>query len=134
MPATFKKFRLAAALGTMQVLVAAAARSADVKNLTGLPTYPSLTGAFMDPLWRTDILGRWCAHFSATSRDPVDRVETWYRQILVGASETDLSHDPAYQVYLGLDGIKLDIGVDWVAIYRVFNQTTTSIDLYRCTP
>lgn len=134
MPAMIKTLALALAVGTMHSWVATSARSAEVQNLTGLPTYPTLSSAFMDPLRRTDTLGRWCAHFSAITRDPVERVETWYRQLMVGAGETDLRHDPAYGFDPGLDGIKLVIGVDWVAVYRVFNQTTTSIDLYRCSP
>jgi hypothetical protein len=134
MPATRTTFRLAAAWSLQSLLVAVSAWPAVVKNLTGLPSYPHLKDAFMDPVWRTDTLGRWCAHFNATTDDSVLSVETWYRGILAGASETDLSHDPEYGLNANIDGIKLVVGVDWVAVYRYPPHPLTSIDLYRCSP
>jgi hypothetical protein len=33
-----------------------------------------------------------------------------------------------------LNGIKLNLGVDYVAVYKISVQAPTSIDLYRCAP
>src|SRR5262249_62190671 len=40
------------------------------QNTTGLPTYPHLRRAVMDPVARST-LGRRCTHFAAESRDPL---------------------------------------------------------------
>jgi hypothetical protein len=136
MPATLTKFKFAVPLWTLQFLtVASHGRAAVVRNLTGLPTYPTIAGAVMDPVLRTDTLGHWCAHFSANSLDSVFVVEAWYRTALVSASETALSNDPAYGFYRNLSGIKLVVrGLDWVAVYKFSDRPTTFIDLYRCGP
>jgi hypothetical protein len=119
---------------TAAACAASASGSADVRNLTGLPAYPSLTDAAMDPFARTDTLGHWCTHFYAATSDSLDRVEAWYRKVLTGASETDLSHDHSYKNYNSLFGIKLAKGIDSVAVYKVASQAPTSIDLSRCSP
>lgn len=108
--------------------------AAEVRNLTGLPAYPTLNNAAMDPFARTDTLGHWCTHFYADTSDSLDRVEAWYRKVLTGASETDLSDDHSYRNYNSLFGIKLAKGIDSVAVYKVSNQGPTSIDLSRCSP
>jgi hypothetical protein len=105
-----------------------------VANLTGLPAYPNLHQARMDDAWKTDTLGRWCARFAANTFDPLEVVETWYRKVLIGASETDLNNDPKYSGAPGLTGIKLALGIDSVTIFRVANQATTTIELFRCSP
>jgi hypothetical protein len=103
-----------------------------VVNLTGLPVYPYLSSAVMDAVERTDTLGHWCRHFSAQTAYSLDTVAQWYRRTLRGASETDLTHDASYGRFPQLLGIKLGIGVDYVAVYKTSAQATTSIDLFRC--
>src|SRR5271166_4372125 len=105
-----------------------------VYNLTGLPVYPNLSRAKMDHLTRTDAVGHWCARFSAETFDRLEVVEDWYRKALVGASETDLNHDERYRNFVNLTGIKLAVGIDSVTVFRSANQSTTSIELFRCSP
>jgi len=116
------------------LLGATGAGAQQVSNLTGLPSYPNINSAFMDGVVRTDALGRWCAHFSASTGDPLERVESWYRKALLKASETNLEHDSTYAKYVSLNGIKLNLGVDYVAVYKISSQAPTTIDLYRCAP
>ena len=125
-------------------------------NLTGLPAYPNLSRVFMDPLLRTDTLGRWCAHLSGSTPDSVASVETWYRKAWVGVSETDLRHDAAYRYpfeatvasgaggdetvemimkkFDALEGVKFAVGIDSVAVYKVSPGAPTSIEVSRCSP
>jgi hypothetical protein len=110
---------------------AAAGAPASIPNLTGLPAYPNLSKASMDDVYRTEALGRWCARFTATTTDSLRAVEDWYRKTLVRASETDLVHDEQFKVYPSLSGIKLALGIDYVALYRLANQPTV-IELHRC--
>ena len=110
---------------------AAAGAPASIPNLTGLPAYPNLSKAAMDDVYRTEALGRWCARFTATTTDSLRAVEDWYRKTLVRASETDLAHDERFNVYPSLSGIKLALGIDYVALYRLANQPTV-IELHRC--
>ncbi len=98
-----------------------------VLNLTGLPTYPNLDRAAMDPMLRTEDFGRWCARFTATSADSLDMVASWYRQKLALASETDLVRDQRF----GRNGLKWSVGRDYVAAYRLPDQRT-HIELHRC--
>jgi hypothetical protein len=102
-----------------------------VENLTGLPAYPNLTSATMGKLLKTETFGRWCAKFTAESSDSLAAVETWYRKALLRASETDLANDAAYNYRPRLMGIKLALGIDYVAVYRTANDATT-IELHRC--
>jgi hypothetical protein len=130
-----RKLRPAVGCGALLLwAVASLAGSSELVNLTGLPAYPNLSSARMDPVLRTDVLGHWCAHFAATTADSPDHVEVWYRNTWRGASETDLTHDRTYQSYADLEGIKLAIGLDSVLVYRLTRQAPTSIDLYRCSP
>ena len=110
---------------------AAAGAPASIPNLTGLPAYPNLSKAAMDDVYRTEALGRWCARFTATTTDSLRAVEDWYRKTLVRASETDLARDEQFKVYPSLAGIKLALGIDYVALYRLANQPTV-IELHRC--
>src|ERR1700677_1517301 len=108
------------------------ASTAVTSNLTGLPTYPHLDKAAMDDTWRTESLGRWCAKFTGVTSDSLEAVEGWYRQTLDRrASETDLTRDERFKGYPTLSGIKLVLGVDYVALYRIPNQPTI-IELHRC--
>ena len=113
---------------------ASMALAEDAYNLTGLPLYPNLRRAEMDNVARTDTLGHWCIRLAAESFDSLDVVENWYRKALAGASETDLNHDERYKNYPKLSGIKLGLGIDSVTVFRAANQSTTSIELFRCSP
>jgi len=101
-------------------------------NVTGLPAYPNLDKAAMDNVLRTEVLGRWCARFTATTTDSLSVVEDWYRKNLSRASETELDRDERFQRYPVFSGIKLALGRDYVAVYRLPNQPTI-IELHRCT-
>lgn len=115
-------------------LAAVRAPAAEPSNLTGLPAYPNLSNPVMDRLSHTDGLGRWCTRFSANTGDSLEAVTAWYRKILATASETDLTHDRRYGGYLQLAGVKLAVGIDYVAVYKTFSQAPTSIELFRCSP
>jgi hypothetical protein len=114
------------------VIAAVLASAAEVTNVTGLPAYPNLQTAKMDERTRTDPLGRQCAHFAATTVDPLALVEAWYRKKLTAASETDLDTDENYPNPVPVAGIKLALGIDYVTIYRIPNQSFTAIGLFRC--
>lgn len=107
------------------------AQAAVFDNLTGLPTYPHLTRAAMDETLHTEALGRWCERFTASTGDSLEAVENWYRRTLVRASETDLTRDSRFAAYATLTGIKLSVGRDYVALYRLPDQPTI-IELHRC--
>jgi hypothetical protein len=127
------KHKFAATCWALQFLTTAPlAMPQDVRNLTGLPAYPNLSSAVMDGVFRTDTLGHWCMRFWASTSDPLAVVEAWYRKRLTGASEIDLALDPTYKNYVGLAGIKLATGIDYVVVYKPTSQAPTSIDLYRC--
>jgi hypothetical protein len=129
------KHKFAATCLAVQLLAAPPpAIPQDVRNLTGLPAYPHLNSAVMDGVFRTDILGHWCMRFWASASDSLTAVEAWYRKSLTGASEIDLSSDKTYKKYIGLAGIKLATGIDYVVVYKTSSQAPTSIDLYRCSP
>jgi hypothetical protein len=102
-----------------------------IDNATGLPTYPNLTSGAMDRTFRTETFGRWCARFTAATSDPLSLVEAWYRKALIRASESDLAKDDRYNLYPNLSGVKLALGIDYVALYRTSNQQT-NIELHRC--
>jgi hypothetical protein len=104
---------------------------ATVPNLTGLPTYPNLDRAAMDPVLHTEDFGRWCARFTATTNDSLETVASWYRQKLRRASETDLARDQRFGRDPALAGVKLSLGRDYVAAYRLPDQRTR-IELHRC--
>ena len=101
------------------------------RNATGLPTYPHLTNAVMDPVPR-DTLGHKCIHYAATSPDRLETVEAWYRQALAGATESDINKDSMYGDYFKLVGIRLTRGADLVTVYREENGRTTSVELFKC--
>jgi len=123
---------MTALLALISVLpVAALSATSVVDNLTGLPTYPNLTGAAMDKTFKTETFGRWCARFTAATSDSLALVEAWYRKALIRSSESDLAKDDSYKVYPILSGVKLAVGIDYVALYRTSNQQT-NIELHRC--
>jgi hypothetical protein len=120
-------------LTVLALLVSASGSGAasTIPNLTGLPTYPNLDRAAMDPVFHTEDYGRWCARFTATSTDSLEAVAAWYRQRLRSASETDLQQDLQFARARPLTGIKLSVGRDYVAAYRLPDQRT-GIELHRC--
>jgi hypothetical protein len=118
-------------LGLFIGILLAGNADAAVDNLTGLPAYPNLASGTMDKVFRTEALGRWCARFIGTSPDSLSTVESWYRKTLLRASETDLVNDSQYRALTALSGIKLAVGVDYVAVYRIDAQQTY-IELHRC--
>ncbi len=117
---------LAIVLSGVSLLAGAA-----VNNLTGLPAYPNLNSGAMDGVFRVEALGRWCSRFTGSTADSLDTVEEWYRKALRVASETDLIHDERFRPYPTLSGVKLAIGLDYVAVYRLPAQPTI-IELHRC--
>ena len=121
-----------AALAMGIVAHALPGRAADIEaNTTGLPTYPRLRHAVMDPVLRST-LGRQCTHFVAESGDPLEVVEAWYRKALPAAVETDVNADPIYGRYFKLTGIRLTQGSDFLTVYRAANGRLTSIELFKC--
>ncbi|HTV95600.1 MAG TPA: hypothetical protein VME42_06340 [Steroidobacteraceae bacterium] len=122
---------LATTLGAALLGHCLAAGAGPLQNLTGLPTYPNLDQAVMDRVWRTEELGRWCARFTATTWDSLESVEEWYRRTLARASETDLARDQRFRNAASLSGVKLAVGRNYVAVYRLPNQPTI-IELHRC--
>jgi hypothetical protein len=48
------------------------------------------------------------------------------------AKADDVNKDSLYGSYFKLDGIKLLLGNDIVNIYRMENQKTTSIEIFKC--
>ncbi|MGD0502628.1 MAG: hypothetical protein ABSD02_07785 [Steroidobacteraceae bacterium] len=123
--------RFAATLAVAYVSTLPSAFPAVTYNLTGLPAYPHLDKAAMDDTWRTESLGRWCAKFTGVTSDSLDAVEDWYRRTLYRASEIDLSRDERFKSFPTLSGIKVVLGVDYVALYRMPNQPTV-IELHLC--
>ncbi len=107
-------------------------RAADVeKNTTGLPTYPHLRRAIMDPVLRST-LGHQCTHFAAESGDQLEAVEAWYRRALPGSIESDVNEDSPYGSYFKLTGIRLTKGNDFLTVYRTADGASTSIELFKC--
>jgi hypothetical protein len=111
---------------------AAALPAATVYNPTGLPLYPDVNSAKMDEVARTDKMGHWCNRFSADTSAPLEVVEAWYRKTLTHPSETDLINDERYRNYPRLAGVKLAVGIDYVTVFRAGEQSTTTIELVKC--
>jgi hypothetical protein len=121
-------------IGTLFVLAGwASARAEDVRRFAGLPVHPAVARNSVDPWLRTDSLGHWCAHLTGRTSASIEEVAAWYRNNWPDTSETDIAHDVAYAgAYAALQGIKLSLGFDSVAIYRIAPQAPTMIDIYRC--
>jgi hypothetical protein len=128
-----RQISVAALLALALFGAAASASAEEVMNLTGLPAYPNLSRAKMDSVARTDMLGHWCNRFAGYTFDPVEVVEKWYRKALLRASETDLKNDERYRNF-DLSGIKLAVGIDYVTVYKMADQPSTIIELFRCSP
>jgi hypothetical protein len=127
---TLKLAAMTACTLCLQAISPAAPAAID-RNTTGLPTYPRIARAIMDPVAR-DTLGRKCIHYAADSSDPLETVEAWYRQALAGASESDVNQDSMYGGFFKLNGIKFTRGNDLVTVYRQENSKVTSIELFQC--
>jgi hypothetical protein len=132
--AMLKRTDTAAILMAAQLALFASPLPAATDNLTGLPAYPNLSNAVMDGTFKTDTLGHWCMRFWADTSDSLTAVEAWYRKVLIGSSEIDLTHDKTYKNFSGLIGVKIVLGIDYVVVYKTSSQASTSIDLYRCSP
>jgi hypothetical protein len=122
----------AAALMVYLAVLSARGTASEIgKNTTGLPTYPHVKNAMMDPVPR-NTLGRQCTHYAADSPDPLEMVEAWYRKALPGAVETDVNQDSIYGSYFKLTGIRLTRENDFLTVYRMPNGSSTSIELFKC--
>lgn len=127
--------RVAVVLVTLPLMAAAPlAVAQDIQNLTGLPAYPRLRSASMDRIPKTDVLGHWCYRLTADTYDSLVAVQEWYRKTLVGASESDLTHDESYKDYTELAGIKLSLDLDYADIYQSVPHAMTTIKLVKCSP
>jgi hypothetical protein len=100
-------------------------------NTTGLPTYPHHSGGTMDATYRSIPNGQHCIHFDTDTPDALADVEAWYKKQMPGAKADDVNKDSLYGSFK-LDGIKLLLGNDIVNIYRMTNQKTTSIEIFKC--
>jgi hypothetical protein len=101
-------------------------------NTTGLPTYPNHGGETMDATYRSIPNGQHCIHYETDSPDALADVEAWYKKQMPGAKTDDVNKGSLYGSYFKLDGIKLLSGNDIVNIYRMANQKTTSIEIFKC--
>ena|ERR1700690_3399490 len=125
---TLSRSVVAALVGGM---FAASSNAANI-NTTGLPTYPHASGGTMDATYRSIPNGQHCIHYDTETPDALADVEAWYKKQMPGAKTDDVNKDSLYGSYFKLDGIKLLSGNDIVNIYRMANQTTTSIEIFKC--
>ncbi len=100
-------------------------------NSTGLPTYPHDSGGKMDAVYRSIPNGQQCMSYSGDTPDALEVVEAWYKKQMPAAKTDDINNHSLYGSFK-LDGIKLLQGNDFVNIYRVPNQRTTSIEIFKC--
>ena len=115
----------------LALLGSSLAGAANDRNTTGLPTYPHVTQAIMDPVPR-DTLGRKCIHYVADSEDRLEAVEEWYRRVLPNAAVSDVNQNSIYGEAFKLTGIRLTLGNDFITLYRTANGRMTSIELFKC--
>ncbi|HEY3886411.1 MAG TPA: hypothetical protein VGL62_14460, partial [Vicinamibacterales bacterium] len=101
-------------------------------NTTGLPTYPHAGAGDMDTVYRGLPNGQHCIHYAADTPDALADVEAWYKAHLPGAKAEDVNKESLYGSSFKLDGIKLLLGNDFVNVYRMTNQKTTSIEIFKC--
>ncbi len=102
------------------------------RNATGLPTYPHDGDGKMDATYRSLPNGQHCMHYQGDTPDALAEVEAWYRKQMPNAKTDDVNKNSLYGSYFKLDGIKLLLGNDIVNIYRMKNQKTTSIEIFKC--
>lgn len=113
------------------VSISSASLAAD-RNATGLPTYPHDGAGKMDATYRSLPNGQHCMHYQGDTPDALAEVEAWYRKQMPNAKTDDVNKNSLYGSYFKLDGIKLLLGNDIVNIYRMENQKTTSIEIFKC--
>jgi hypothetical protein len=130
MTLTHQRTRLAAA--TLAGSVFTVASLAAGTNSTGLPTYPHTSGGNMDATYRSIPNGQHCIQFSTDTPDGLADVENWYKKQMPNAKTEDINKNSLYGSYFKLEGIKLLLGNDIVNIYRMANQKTTSIEIFKC--
>ena len=63
---------------------------------------------------------------------PLADVEGWYKKQMSSAKVDDVNKDSLYGSYFKLDGIKLLLGNDIANVYRMPNDKTTSIAMFKC--
>jgi len=119
-------------IATLAGLAFAALSFAADHNTTGLPTYPHDSGGTMDATYRSIPNGQHCTHYQGDTPDALADVEAWYKKQMPGAKTDDVNKDSLYGAYFKLDGIKLLLGNDIVNIYRMANQKTTTIEMFKC--
>lgn len=112
-------------------LVCAVAALAADTNSTGLPTYPHAGDGHMDATYRSLPNGQHCISFDDESTDALAAVEAWYKTQMPSAKVEDINNNSLYGSFK-LDGIKLLLGNDIVNVYRMANQKTTTIEIYKC--
>jgi hypothetical protein len=100
-------------------------------NATGLPTYPHGSGGKMDATYRSLPNGQHCIQYAADTTDALADVEAWYKKQLPDATVADINKNSLYGSFK-LDGIKLLVGNNIVNVYRMANQKTTSIEIFKC--
>ena len=100
-------------------------------NTTGLPSYPSASQGKMDATYRSIPNGQHCIQYASDTPDGLAAVEAWYQKTLPNAKAEDINKNSLYGSFK-LDGIKLLVGNDIVNIYRMTNQKTTSIEIFKC--
>jgi hypothetical protein len=102
------------------------------KNTTAPSTYPHRARATLDAVPR-DTFGRQCVHCTADSPDALEAVGAWYRHALPGAIKIDVNKSGLYGRRFKLDAMKLSRGTDFLTIYQMPDQKSTSIELFKCT-
>jgi len=115
----------------VSVSISSVSLAAD-RNSTGLPTYPRDDGGLMDATYRSLPTGQHCMHYQSKTPDALADVEAWYREQMPNAKTDDVNKDSLYGSYFKLDGIKLLLGNDIVSIFRMENQKTMSIEIFKC--
>ena len=115
----------------VSVSISSVSLAAD-RNSTGLPTYPNESGGKMDATYRSIPNGQSCISYSSESSDAPADVEAWFKTQMPGARVEDVNKNSLYGSWFKLDGIKLLVGNDIVNIYRMKDQKTTSIEIFKC--
>ena len=125
------KLTLSVAVAFFGIVFALPSLAADT-NTTGLPTYPHDGSGKMDAVYRSLPNGQHCIHYQGDTPDALVEVEAWYKKQMPNATIDDVNKNSLYGSWFKLDGIKLLLGNDIVNIYRMANQKTTTIEMFKC--
>jgi len=115
----------------VSVSISSVSRAAD-RNSTELPTYPHDDGGLMHATYRSLSTGQHCMHYQSKTPDAVADVEAWHREQMPKGKTDDVNKGSLYGSHFKLDGIKLLLGNDIVSMFRMENQKTTSIEIFKC--